>query len=778
MAGSTPGGDRSAHRVLSPWRRDGVPVGITATVAVLAVVYHRLFSGDVIFARDMIRWVLPARAVLRTAVAHHHLPVWNTLEGIGFPIPSDPLYGLFYPPTLVTLALPLATGAMVFMAAHLVWGALGSLVLARRLGASAMASILAALAWSLSGSISSEWTSGLRLVSSAWVPWAALAGLLVSDRARTSRGGSAAVLAAVPAGAVFLSGEVLLAVAIAGFTALVSLLTLLSSSDRTGRRRALHRWAIFITFALALAPLCGTATLLPAVRAASSTARAAPLSLSRAERVSIRPSRLIEFAAPDSLGHAYDVTDTPDVRHYFPAPPLSFSIYLGASVLALALVGVSRRRDLAWISALTLAVVLVSMGSATPAHAILRTVIPPLAYMRSPEKYLTFALPLIAVLAALGADAIATSDRRAWRLWIVPCALTVVSATARWLYLPGVAPFVSAGALRGALAAAALLPLSWLARRRPPVAGALILVVVALDLGFHVHGLQVYGSSSEVTADPPLAALIRADAVSVAPAPPRVYRAPTVDDALTDDRRTPARLQIAGSLDDNTSVLHGVGILPGYDAAIPATLEAILHTGRRDALRLLAVDHALLTVSPGTPIGAPRDGLSWVAEPFARVRLYRVERTLPRAYLAGSVTVSTSTDPVSVLRPEVLDGRTVVVDQNPGLAFASPSPRRDCTVLHFAPGDVTVQCSADGPQLAVLVEQSAAGWTATVDGARARWMTANLVSMAVRVPAGRHTIQWVYTAPWLGTGVALSVLGWVIVAAGWMQARRSGARGA
>src|SRR5205807_2567309 len=94
--------------------------------------------------------------------------------------------GVFYPPQWAALLGPQVPAVMAYLFAHLLLGGLGSMRLARAFGASHAGSAVAGLAWSLSGYATSEWISGIRLVSSAWLPWAAVAVVPAAVAARAT----------------------------------------------------------------------------------------------------------------------------------------------------------------------------------------------------------------------------------------------------------------------------------------------------------------------------------------------------------------------------------------------------------------------------------------------------------------------------------------------------------------------------------------------------------------------------------------------------------------
>jgi len=116
------------------------------TLAILCAAYLPLFFGQILFFRDIAHWNFPARAFLRDALVHGEFPGWNPYQGLGFAVFADPLYGVFYPPNwLFALVGPGWVASMLnwqcFL--HMAWGAAGMCFLARRLGGSTPAMIIA-----------------------------------------------------------------------------------------------------------------------------------------------------------------------------------------------------------------------------------------------------------------------------------------------------------------------------------------------------------------------------------------------------------------------------------------------------------------------------------------------------------------------------------------------------------------------------------------------------------------------------------------------------------
>ncbi|MGA9653495.1 MAG: hypothetical protein WBV96_06250, partial [Polyangia bacterium] len=140
-------------------------------VGFLALLYAPLFFGRVLYQRDLSWWILPARAFVRNALAGGYAPTWNPFVGLGLPVLANPLFGLFYPPNLLHLVGPLAWMVTAVLWLHLVFGAVGMLLLARRFVSHPVAALLAGLAWAASGFATSMWTFGIQIAAYAWTPW-------------------------------------------------------------------------------------------------------------------------------------------------------------------------------------------------------------------------------------------------------------------------------------------------------------------------------------------------------------------------------------------------------------------------------------------------------------------------------------------------------------------------------------------------------------------------------------------------------------------------------
>ena len=78
-------------------------------------------------------------------------------------------------------------------------------------------------------------------------------------------------------------------------------------------------------------------------------------------------------------------------------------------------------------------------------------------------------------------------------------------------------------------------------------------------------------------------------------------------------------------------------------------------------------------------------------------------------------------------------------------------------ILRFDLNDAVIRVDAPRAGLLVCSESNMSGWSATIDGRPAPILPANYAFRAVEIPAGSHTIRFVYRAPGWSAGLAISI---------------------
>jgi hypothetical protein len=157
------------------------------------------------------------------------------------------------------------------------------------------------------------------------------------------------------------------------------------------------------------------------------------------------------------------------------------------------------------------------------------------------------------------------------------------------------------------------------------------------------------------------------------------------------------------------------------------------------------------------------------AEP---VRLLRVEDPLPRSYVVERAATASGAELVGVLLDPRFDPRREVVLVEPGAAAPAPDFQGEARIVRRAPGRIELEVVATSPGYLVVTDSFDPGWGASVDGAPADVLQANLLFCAVQVPAGRHRVELRYRSPAAAWGLAATALAVVLGLAAWELGRR------
>jgi hypothetical protein len=774
-----------------------------ALVGIVIVVFLPGFLGQVVFMRDPAHWTFPMRTLVRQALLEGRLPSWDPTQALGFPLLADPLVGLLYPPNFLYLLPNTAWMVTLDSLLHVLIGALGVVALLRRLRVAGVAALVGGIAWALSGITVGMWTAGLLLQAMAWMPWAGFAGHRLGQLARDGVPWRQALrpvaLAALPTALGLLQGEIFVATMGVVFALAFALFVVVkggADGGGDGGPKAteenaaplsplLLRLLAFGGMAVVLAGALGAVNVLPARASAARTERSSPLPRPLAEVWSFAPLRLVEMTAPGAMGHP--------LRGYPGGPfvgdptlggeTLTFSVYLGASVLALALLALGRGRPLAWfLAAVAVAALVIAMGRHLPVHRFTRWLVPPLMYMRYPEKYLVIVAAVVPLLAGLGVDRLLADSRRLWRRWLIFAGVLLAFAVFVVVFPEPLRPLIRPASLYGA-AAVTLLILLATARKllRRQLGLAVLVAVVTLDLAFPVFDLIDFVDADLATRVPPAASHVIQHRASVAL--PRIYRYPTVATPVADlvPARDAAQYESRNllTLVPNAANVHGLASLPGYDAAIPSAWERLFEAGMTlDPVGLFRLTSTEFVVGPTAGPHSVRRLRGLVPsglDPLPGSRLFAVEQSLPRIFAVGRTEAYEARidEPAAanpqrryagfsrLFAPEILAGQVALVAPNDPHAQLTGAAGRagTCSIDRYRADEISARCTLQEPAVVVFVEQhDSRGWSATIDGVAAPLFVVNHVMRGLRAEAGDHRIELAYRAPGRTASAVVSLL--------------------
>ncbi len=147
------------------------------------------------------------------------------------------------------------------------------------------------------------------------------------------------------------------------------------------------------------------------------------------------------------------------------------------------------------------------------------------------------------------------------------------------------------------------------------------------------------------------------------------------------------------------------------------------------------------------------------------VKVYENLDVLPRAYLVHRTLAATDpADAIALLAARAFDPATTAVVEAPLTLDGTAAPDDAATLVAYAPERVVVATASAAPALLVLSDSDDPGWQATVDGAPAAIHRTNGQVRGVAVPAGRHTVEFVYAPQSWGRGLIVGGVGGALLA--------------
>jgi hypothetical protein len=688
-----------------------------AGAILLALLPFREFLGSGVPAgRDLLFYFFPLKAHLVEAVTRGEMPWVDRFRWGGSPLLGAPSAAPFDPANVLFVLLPLGTAMKAWILLHLAVALAGFAAFARRLGLERAPSAVAGLVFALGGTTVSLAAFPAALSALSILPWfAAFAFDTVRTRARRATAelavAAALILIATPPEFVFFAVCVTVAVFFS------------ARGEGETWRQKVHPLALLAASALLAAGL-GAISLLPAAATAARSIRspAGGMGLGAAAIQPLALPRLPELLVDGAVADWTVSASAPRVPNY----PYLPSLTPGRVAWALGLAGLLRKGT-GRIAAAGLALfgTLLALGKATPVFGLVAGALPPLGWIRYPEKHMILAGFGFAWLAALGLSRLA--------LAISPRALRLV--------LP-------------LLSLAVFLDREEITRRLSPVEDAAVL-----------------------TKRPPLLAALP-EASGDAP-PPRLFFNDAYKPAPVYDARDIGAATRVGyeTLLPAYASLFGVGYQFEVDYDLSLSVEAFEWT------RLLS------RAVPETPSLALRfvrgTGVSAIvksgpgADGRYRPHLIRIGDSVPPYRFAAHVVASA--DARSVFARLLEDGfsaDTAYVDAAlPGVP-ASPAAGRILSVAD-RPSGLFLDVEVDGPApgFLMLYRLREAAEEATLDGRPVPVSQVAFGFAGLPVPSGRHALRLRPDTRWVKIGALISALTALTLAAALLALRRRAASG-
>jgi len=771
-----------------------------------------LWSGSALWgsttwlAHDLGHHHYPWRAWVARAWASGEIPLWAPIAH-GFPILGDGQAGILYPPNILLYGLLSETMAFNWsIIGHQLLAAWGGWFLARSMGRSMPAAVVAGAAYGFSGFLISHlvylgmfqvialapWLLGCawRAVGSRWPMW---------------------LLTGVLWGFVWLCGHPQMAFYVSYALVVVLLIRLVSM----GEHRLMRSWTLAL-----LAVGVGAVIALPQFFASWELSgegiRAGGLDSMAAGLGALPPEELVNLIFPDVWGHERPADIAMSYHHrsggYF-GRGVSYwetCIYVGIVAFLLACAAGLKRTTWMWWGFVVVGLVLM-LGPLTPLFELYRWV-PGAAWFRFPVRAGVFLVLAFSQLAALGVDrALARYDRNhqaalkdAARVFGL-VGLLWVSILVVWLLIWGFEGFL--GDVLGSMAGPdasdtqervqgilvglgqSLHPLSvhvlWRMLLLCCVASALLLVakerilpgtaarimggLVLLELFGWGVGYNERTSASEVT-ERPMSGEVMVGELDL-------FRTTVLG------RRGPVEMQ-RGLISANQGMLWGL-----EDVIVPSPLRTLrneawlrevglgldLVTPQEQVQSFIAHRHladlsGVQFVLTAQTLKLPDMDRVWQESrhpslgPGPRVSVYRNRRAMPRAYVVGC-TQSVPDGELALAamvdaEPEQVQGVAVVEGQ--GLETCEWGRIGEVEVQRSGWGRLDIKTQTERQGWLVIGERLYPGQRVVVDGELTETLPTNYLFQGLPLSAGEHTVVWAYRPLGLQVLVGLSALAWLL----------------
>jgi hypothetical protein len=755
-------------------------------VATLAAFFDVLFvdtaSLPSIAGEDLSRIFLYWNDFVFGELRRGHVVLWNPHSFAGAPFLAGFQAGVLYPPNWLHMVLPTTIAINVGIALHVFLAGSFTFLWARRHRLHPASSVLAGLVFMFCGAHFLQLYRG-HLPHLHTLVWAPLVFLAI-DGVVTTRAVRWPVIGAVAVALQVLAGNVQYVL----YTAIVAAAY---AAWRWLAAGASWRTAVGLTAIYAGGAALSAVQLFPGIAALPESLRAG-LSYVTAAGGALPPENVLTFAVPTLFG------DDVAVPYWGRWTLSESSLFVGMAPSLLALYGAARGdRSVARAAfAMTLLALLFAFGDHTPLFRVLYDHVPGFRSVRGIAKFGVLASAFVALLVAVGFDALLRDGRASVR-WIVGAALfaVVAGASATWLgadceaggariwnpmldssdvffdarttfaYDRSQSPIAcanTASALR--LAAATALGLAGVlavSRVAPRAVYVVALVGVVELVTYARYAIPRFDAT-------PLLARVEQARAELRSRGATQFRVDS-QDPLQYLALAAGGFDVWGSADL---------VLDRYARFLQATqqwpLEAVLvASGLRrmtPALGMLRLSHRM---------GLHGDAVTLRASGLD---------ALPRALLVPhwEVHPDRADALAAVMRPGFDPRRTVVLESDPGIAPDPASDGGPARVRDVSTEIMDVDVDVDRPAILLVTDNYSADWRAyAVDdpGRTYAILPANTTLRGIPLPNGRHRIRLEYRPRWFTVGVYVTLMSaaalMAVVALSWrgqrLQRRRSSA---
>lgn len=693
---------------------------------------------------------VPWLTFARDAILQGRLPLWDGYHSAGYPFLANPQVAFFYPPTWLAFLFPIRIGLSLHILLHTTLLATGTVVAARTFGATWLAAFLAALTVTFSSFTGARILAGhIGVIATfSWLPWL-LAATTWALRRNTI---ASAIIAGIPFGLAILAGHT----TSLAYVGIIWLGLCVYQAAIQQNVVPLRNFVISFFTGLGLAGI----QLLPLLQFAQFSSRLASGDFQSASEFSLPIGHLVTLLLPEFFGEPTNIG-------YWSVPVFEEFAYYAGIIPLLAIPLALHRPSPFKIFLLITALfgLWLALGRNSVLYEQLYALMPPFRLARAPARagvLYTFAVAFL--LAETVSSWRLSRDRYGLKSALLPVLAISLTASTAALASTGATfaalhPGDETGRLwhqiGGWVWLTAMLGLGGLVlwrylaapenRLRTHILGIMLALLIIADLWNFAHKM------------------IRQEPTTLAP----LWSETAQQIGNTNERILPWGVSI---FEQNGAGMLGLHSVFSYNALSLAANDAL--TGSVPDPRSTAYD-VLSTayVISGVPLDNFTEGeraLSLVHS-SENAWIYRRPRVMPVTRLVSDVEIIAG-DAQALERlhqPDFDPAQTVILRERPTCLDGEQVSdlNREARLVARDAASWQIETSSPSPAILVLSESAYPGWRVAIDGNEADPLLAYTALRAVCIPAGNHTVRWVYSPTIYIAGALLSLT--AVVFCGW-----------
>jgi hypothetical protein len=752
-----------------------------------------IFGDKIPLFRDLGSYFYPIKFVVAQALKAGELPLWDRHMAGGFPVMAGLQSAVFYPPTLLFAVLPFFGAIQVSFVFHYAVAGFGSYALFRWWKCPIHVALIGSILFTFGGTVVSLSNLVNHFQTAVWLPLV----ILYWERTLKLRFWREFVCLSFVLLFQLLSGSPEIFLFSIGIL-IIDAIRLVGEREIVGIKKP----AAILIAAIVVVTGLGMVQWLPTGELISLSRRDQPIPAAEAFAWSLRPSGLIDLIVPTletdsalSLGIRLLLSNE---------VPFLLSHYLGAIALlgVCSWFGQAGTKERLILGGFILISVFLALGSNTPAYPFVYSHVPLLRIIRFPEKFffLTFVLLLFAAIRGLAKIEIARHER-----W--PSLLAVVILIGwsslyiflRWKTSLLIRLLESPGETNLAMPVTAPTLAGIFFNLEKQIAVSLIYTgLFVLYRGMRLNTLLfrfmlVLTTFVDLSvAHKPLQFLREKELISDVP---RVLDKPPLGSRLfyypPGNNLHPSYMSVYGNLSFDkatqlpfNNLLPNAGILFGFeyfqdiDALSQRSYNDFLYFAnalpREKRAKLLGAMNIRYVISfrrlevPGFELlRETPEHFSW---------LYEIPVSVPRVYVVTDGLYEP--EPLRLLNRLIRDDfdplRQVVLD-TPRQLQPAVNLQSELFISKYQNSHVQIRARLSAPGILVLTDSYYPGWKVFVDGAQKKLLRANHFFRAVELPAGNHSVEFVYDPLSFKIGSLISLLTAALLIAvpvvGWLRRR-------